>query len=124
MPGCVRASPIYAKQVTTKPPEDQQRWQQPAWDAPTADAESDPPKATIDFGEPLSGAVLVPATPAPPPSVIESGLTVIGAVAWPVAIALALFGVGGWWLNIVVVLVLSSLTSAIAGEMKKHRKRQ
>jgi hypothetical protein len=72
--------------------------------------------------EPLSGTVLVPAAPRRPPSVIESSFNVIGAVTWPAAIALAIFGVGSWWLDIALAVVISSLAGAIATEMKKRRK--
>jgi len=68
--------------------------------------------------------VLVPAAPAPPPSLGESTLNVIGGIAWPMAIALAIFGVGGWMLNLALAFVVSATAGAIAGEMKKRRKRR
>lgn len=108
--------------MTQKPPDDQRQWQQPAWDSATAEAESDPPPLDVQFAEPLPGTVVVPPAPAQPPSVMESSLTVIGGVIWPAAIALAIFGVGSWMLNIAVALVFGSLAGAIASELKKRRK--
>lgn len=107
-------------------PTDDQRWQQPSWESqpPYSADEQDPLTSSGGLSAPLSGAVILPSTSVKPPSVLESSLNVLGAVTWPAAIALALFGVGGWLVNIVLAIVISGALSAIASEMKKHRKHQ
>ncbi len=107
----------------TTPPPDQPRWQQPDWTEATPAEEADPilnpPPAP-----PLSGSIIVPRTPTPPPSVLESTLNVVTGVIWPAAIALAIFGYGGWVSNILIAIVASALFGGIAGEMKKRRRHQ
>lgn len=107
----------------TTPPPDQPRWQQPDWTEATPAEEADPilnpPPAP-----PLSGSIIVPRTPTPPPSVLESTLNVVTGVIWTAAIALAIFGYGGWVSNILIAIVASALFGGIAGEMKKRRRHQ
>jgi hypothetical protein len=68
------------------------------------------------------GGVIVPAEDKRPPSVLESTLNVVNGVLWPVAITLAIFGIGNWLLNIFLAIVGSSLLGGIATEMSRRRK--
>lgn len=107
----------------TTPPPDQPRWQQPDWTEATPADQADPVFISVP-APPLSGSVIVPRTPPPPPSILESTLNVVTGVIWPVAIALAIFGYGGWVSNVLIAIVASSLFGGIAGEMKKRRRRK
>lgn len=101
-------------------PSEEQQWQQPAWDAASADPIADPPRDDQGM-TPVTGEILVPARRTPP-SALESTLTVVVSAIWPVAIVGAILGYGGWVLNIGVAIVLSSVIGAINGELAKRRK--
>lgn len=109
-------------------PSEEQQWQQPAWDATSADPIADPPRADQGLapvaGEvlaPVAGEVLVPARRRSP-SALESTLTVVVSAVWPVAIVAAILGYGSWVWNIGAAIVLSSVIGAINGELAKRRK--
>jgi len=108
--------------VTQKPPDGQWQWEQPHWDSPDDEAVQDPPKPTGGFVEPLAGAVIVPASRPAAPSVVESGLRVVSGIAWPVAIAAAILGYGGWVLNLALAFVVSAVFANVASELKRRRK--
>lgn len=101
-------------------PSEEQQWQQPAWDATSADPIADPPRADQGLA-PVAGEVLVPARRRPP-SALESTLTVVVSAVWPVAIVAAILGYGSWVWNLGAAIVLSSVIGAINGELANRRK--
>lgn len=101
-------------------PSEEQQWQQPAWDATSADPIADPPRADQGLA-PVAGEVLVPVRRRSP-SALESTLTVVVSAVWPVAIVAAILGYGSWVWNIGAAIVLSSVIGAINGELAKRRK--
>lgn len=101
-------------------PSEEQQWQQPAWDASSADPIADPPRADQGM-TPVTGEILVPVRRTPP-SALESTLTVVLSAIWPVAIVAAILGYGGWVLNLGVAILLSSVLGAINRELARRRK--
>lgn len=57
-----------------------------------------------------------------PPSALESTINVLNGVLWPALIALAIFGIGGWVINIMIAIVASSVLRGIATEMRRRRR--
>ena len=99
----------------TNPPteEPQFQWQQPKFDQPT-DGVTDPIPT-------VTGRIIVKNEPTPPPSRLESTVNVVAGLVWPVAILLAILGYGGFFLNVVVALIISSALKSISRDMKRRR---
>lgn len=108
------SSAAYHEVVTnpTLPDEPEPQWRQPPFEPP-ADEPAEPP---------VSGELLLPANAAPPPSVVESTLRVIAGVVWPIMIALAIFGIGGWMGNILIAIITSVVLGNVGEELKRRRK--
>jgi hypothetical protein len=111
----------------TETPGDQPQWQQPHWEPPPSQPEARSAEpAQPDFHQ----TNLQPAnkssvsTAVALPSLFESGLRVLTGIAWPVAIALAVLGYGGWVVNLALAFVITAVFSSTANELKRRRKRQ
>lgn len=104
----------YHEDVTnpTRPDEPEPQWRQPPFEPP-ADEASSPP---------VSGELLLPANAAPPPSLAESTLRVVAGVVWPIMIALAIFGIGGWVGNILIAIITSVVLGKVGEELRRRRK--
>ena len=108
------APPAYHEGVTnpSRPDEPEPQWLQPPFE-PLADEVAEPP---------VTGELLLPANAGPPPSVVESTLRVVAGVVWPIMIALAIFGIGGWMGNILIAIITSVVLGKVGEELKRRRK--
>lgn len=130
-----------------RPEEPEGTWQQPPF-APTPSASSHDPnyygrpaaetyqqptgagyQQSDPFAQPtVTGEVLANGGSGPassrriPPSVLESVLRVLSGVLFPLALVLAIFGFGGFLVNIVVAMVAAALMRQVAGEMARRRR--